>query len=45
MLEAGCLPSDIFPLALLAQRAARGPQGDGFLAKQALLGAPIWVCI
>ena len=45
MLEAGCPPRGIFPLALLAQRAALGPQGDGFLAEQALLGVPIWACI
>jgi hypothetical protein len=45
ILEAGCPPRGIFPLALLAQRASLGPQGDGFLAQQALLGLPIWVCI
>jgi hypothetical protein len=45
MLAAGGPPRGIFPLALLPQRAALGPQGEGFLAEQALLGVPIWVCI
>jgi len=45
MLEAGGPPRGIFPLALLAQSASLGPQGDGFLAEQALLGVPIWVCV
>jgi len=45
MLEAGCLPRGIFPVALLARRASRGPQSNGFLAEQALLGVLIRVCI
>ena len=45
LLEAGRPPGGIFPLALLTQRAARDPQGERFLAKQALLSVPIWVCI
>ena len=45
MLEAGGLPRGIFPLALLTRRASRGPQRNGFLAEQALLGVLLRVCI